>query len=68
MFFPQPRWLLAAHARMLLVKKPNLRGSKKQAFGDNIYSRNAQGNRWCQADSHHSLKDGTPNLSNVRAG
>lgn len=48
------------------VKKPNLRGSKKQAFGDNIYSRD-QKKRWCQANSHHSLTDGTPNPSNVRA-
>jgi hypothetical protein len=49
------------------AKKPNLRGSKKQAFGDNIYSRNAQGNRWCQANSHHSLPDGSPNQSNICA-
>jgi hypothetical protein len=46
-------------------KKPNLRGSKKQAFGDNIYSRDTTGRRWCQANSHHSLADGRPNPSNV---
>src|SRR5580658_5739122 len=49
------------------VKKPNLRGSKKQAFGDNIYSRNANGKNWCQANSHHSLTDGSQNQSNIRA-
>ena len=49
------------------TKKPNLRGSKKQAFGDNIYSRNPRTGLWRQADSHHSLKDGSPNMSNVVA-
>jgi hypothetical protein len=48
-------------------KKPNLRGSKKQAFGDNIYSRDPAGRRWCQADSHHSFPDGRPNPRNVTA-
>jgi len=47
-------------------KKPNLRGSKKQAFGDNIYFRDKAGRRWCQLDSHHSLVDGRPNPKNVR--
>ena len=46
-------------------KKPNLRGSKKQAFGDNIYWRKAAGG-WCQANSHHSLDDGSPNPSNIK--
>ena len=49
------------------AKKPNLRGSKKQAFGDNIYSRNSQTKRWCQANSHHSMPDGSANRSNVVA-
>lgn len=49
------------------AKKPNLRGSKKQAFGDNIYSRDSDTGLWCQADSHHSLNDGSPNISNVVA-
>lgn len=48
-------------------KKPNLRGSKKQAFGDNIYSRDAAIAPWRQADSHHSLNDGSPNPLNVKA-
>jgi hypothetical protein len=48
-------------------KKPNLRGSKKQAFGDNIYSRDPGTGLWHQADSHHSLNDGSPNPLNVKA-
>lgn len=48
-------------------KKPNLRGSKKQAFGDNIYSRNPSSGQWFQLDSHHSLKDGSPNPDNIEA-
>jgi hypothetical protein len=48
-------------------KKPNLRGSKKQAFGDNIYSRDVHTDSWCQADSHHSLTDGSLNEANVIA-
>ena len=46
-------------------KKPNLRGSKKQAFGDNIYYRDLVTGKWCQLDSHHSYPDGTPNISNI---
>jgi hypothetical protein len=49
------------------VKKPNLRGSKKQAFGDNIYSKDAHTALWCQVNSHHSLTDGSPNESNIAA-
>jgi Nucleotide modification associated domain 2 len=45
-------------------KRPTLRGSKKQAFGDNIYHRDAKG-RWIQENSHHSLQDGSPNLENI---
>ncbi len=48
-------------------KKVNLRGSKKQAFGDNIYSRDPATGLWCQANSHHSLHDGSPNPLNVKA-
>jgi hypothetical protein len=48
-----------------LRKKPNLRGSKKQAFGDNIYHKNPKAGKWHQANSHHSRDDGTVNLANV---
>ena len=47
-----------------VVKRPNLRGSIKQAYGDNIYYRDEGG--WHQADSHHSLEDGQPNPENVQ--
>ena len=46
-------------------KKPNLRGSKKQAFGDNIYFQDDVG-RWHQQDSHHSYPCGLPNVHNIR--
>lgn len=46
-------------------KRPNLRGSKKQAFGDNIYHRNKKTGGWQQTDSHHSFSDGTPNKRNI---
>lgn len=45
-------------------KKPDLRSSKKLAFGDNIYH-HIQG-EWSQIDSHHSLDDGTPNDRNIQ--
>ena len=45
-------------------KRPNLHGSKKQAFGDNIYHRNSSDN-WAQENSHHSHQDGTQNLRNI---
>ena len=45
-------------------KKPNLGGSLKQAFGDNIYFRDETGH-WHQEDSHHSYQGGTPNYHNV---
>ena len=46
-------------------KKPNMRGSKKQAFGDNIYFKDAEA-KWHQQDSHHSYADGTPNPFNIQ--
>ena len=45
-------------------KKPKLRGSIKQAYGDNIYFQDANG-IWSQADSHHSHEDGSPNQKNI---
>ena len=44
-------------------KKPVMNGSLKQNYGDNIY--HYENNLWVQVDSHHSLKDGTPNILNV---
>jgi hypothetical protein len=47
-------------------KRPNLHGSKKQAFGDNIYHRADPKAPWQQLDSHHSFVDGTPNSANIK--
>jgi Nucleotide modification associated domain 2 len=49
-----------------LSKRPNLLGSKKQAFGDNIYHRKSPGSRWKQIDSHHSFEHGRQNLANIQ--
>ncbi len=46
-------------------KRPNLRGSKKQSFGDNIYFKDDT-DRWYQQDSHHSYCNGTLNPHNIR--
>lgn len=46
-------------------KKPNLRGSLKQAYGDNIYHRTSNRRTWFQTNSHHSLPNGCPNPLNV---
>jgi hypothetical protein len=46
-------------------KRPNLRSSKKQAFGDNIYHRKGESFDWQQLNSHHSLPDGRKNSVNV---
>lgn len=46
-------------------KRPNLHGSKKQSFGDNIYHRQSDSEQWVQENSHHTYADGTPNLQNV---
>ena len=46
-------------------KKPNLRGSKRQAFGDNIYYQDPVTCEWHQEDSHHSHPRGRPNIRNI---
>jgi hypothetical protein len=45
-------------------KKPFLMGSKKQAYGDNIYFKDTNG-LWRQENSHHSLSGGRLNRLNV---
>ena len=47
-------------------KRPNLRGSNKQASGDNIYRWDTDEAKWCQLDSYHSRANGTPNPEHVR--
>ncbi len=49
-----------------LEKRPNLRGSEKQAFGDNIYSLGPDTGEWRQVDSHHSYESGAPNPHNLK--
>ena len=46
-----------------LLKRPNLNGSLKAIYGDNIYRR--VGKKWLQSDSHHSLENGRPNKANI---
>jgi hypothetical protein len=48
-----------------LLKRPDLNGSLKVLYGDNIY--HCVGKRWVQADSHHSLENGRPNKANIAA-
>ncbi len=47
-----------------LEKRPDLTGSTMQAYGDNIYSRDENG-QWRQLDSHHSRPGGEINPDNV---
>lgn len=47
-------------------KRPFLRGSKKQAFGDNIYHHEHDTGDWRQENSLHSLADGSVNFANLR--
>ena len=47
------------------VKGPDMYSSEMKGFGDNIYHRNVVDGSWSQADSHHSLDDGSPNLRNI---
>lgn len=46
------------------LKKPSRNGSRVQMLGDNIYHKN-NNDEWRQEDSHHSNRDGTPNLVNL---
>jgi hypothetical protein len=44
-------------------KRPNLRGSLEQRYGDNIYRH--ENGEWMQVDSRHSFADGSPNPGHV---
>ena len=46
-------------------KIPNLRGSLKQAYGDNIYHTDPNTGQWIQEDSHHSYEGGRVNRDNL---
>lgn len=46
-------------------KRPVRNGSRVMLVGDNIYRSHPDTGDWVQADSHHSLPDGSPNPHNV---
>jgi len=48
------------------VKKPVLEGAHKGFFGDNIYQRDGSADGFRQANSHHSMRDGSVNTDNLR--
>lgn len=47
-------------------KKPAMNGSKKQKYGDNIYSFDETQDKLLQVNSHHSLEGGTTNEINFK--
>lgn len=47
------------------AKRPNLRGSRMQQFGDNIYHHGADG-QWIQENSRHSRDDGSPEARHMQ--
>lgn len=48
-----------------LRKRPDMYGSRKMAYGDNIYHRDSVSGQWRQADSHHSRLRGKQNCRNM---
>jgi hypothetical protein len=46
-------------------KRPELHGSLRRAFGDNIYHHDKGRKAWVQLNSHHSLPDGSANANNI---
>lgn len=47
-----------------LCKRPNMGGSKKQMYGDNIYHTDSKTKTMIQENSHHSLEGGKTNEAN----
>lgn len=47
-------------------KRPNLRGSLKQWFGDNVYHHSHDTGRWLQENCHHSRHNGRAYLANIQ--
>ncbi|WP_374710599.1 Nmad2 family putative nucleotide modification protein [Inquilinus ginsengisoli] len=47
-----------------VTKRPFFKGSRRRAYGDNIYHHNVDG-YWNQVRSHHSFADGTLNEQNL---
>jgi hypothetical protein len=52
-------------APRFIDKRPKMRGSKMQSFGDNIYHRDPNTCQWIQENSLHSYADGSTNHANV---
>lgn len=48
------------------VKKPVANGTYKMFFGDNIYHQDPKTGQYHQSNSHHTQRDGQPNLENMR--
>ena len=48
------------------VKKPNIYGSPKGFFGDNIYRWDKHTGQYQQENSHHSMDDGSTNPKNLK--
>jgi hypothetical protein len=48
------------------MKKPDLRGSLFQQYGDNIYWRDPRSKQWYQANSRHSLADGSLSAQDLK--
>ncbi|MBO0953079.1 Nmad2 family putative nucleotide modification protein [Fibrella forsythiae] len=46
------------------IKKPNMKASVVKAYGDNIYYKDLEINKWIQVDSHHSYDEGIVNPIN----
>lgn len=46
------------------IKKPNIFGSLKTQYGDNIYHKDSKQN-WIQINSHHSTEQSTTNYNNL---
>ena len=51
-------------AQEFQCKKPVMNGSFKQVYGDNIYHH--VNGEWVQSNSHHSNKDGSVNIKNLK--
>jgi putative DNA base modification enzyme with NMAD domain len=46
------------------MKRPFFKGSRRRAYGDNIYHHDTAG-RWIQEKAHHSFSDGVVNEENL---
>ncbi|MFD1603357.1 hypothetical protein ACFSJW_12455 [Flavobacterium artemisiae] len=47
-------------------KKPQIKGSLVQIYGDNFYHQDSITQKWIQEDSAHSFQDGSPNPGHIK--